>query len=97
MDLETFGTFEDGALMVLGGRIGVVEMDGRLRAAGSMSGILEKPRPRRALQRDLRGVVSSPYNARGQTSPATQFGDDPEQFDVVVDDSKSQLLLLDVE
>lgn len=39
--LETFGALGTDALIVLGGRIGVVEMtEGRLKAAGSMSGIL---------------------------------------------------------
>lgn len=39
--LEIFGTLCDDALMVLGGKIGVVEMmDGRLKAAGSMSGMV---------------------------------------------------------
>lgn len=38
---ETLGTLCDDALIVLGGSIGVVEMiEGRLKAAGSMSGIL---------------------------------------------------------
>jgi hypothetical protein len=39
--LETLGTLCIDAPIVLGGRIGVVEMiEGRLKAAGSMSGIL---------------------------------------------------------
>jgi hypothetical protein len=42
LDFDTFGTIGADALRVFGGRIGVVEMDGRLRAAGSMSGMLER-------------------------------------------------------
>ena len=42
LDFETFGTMGADALIVFGGRIGVVEMDGRLNAAGSMSGIVER-------------------------------------------------------
>ena len=42
LDFDTFGTIGADALIVFGGRIGVVEMDGRLRAAGSMSGMLER-------------------------------------------------------
>lgn len=39
--LDTLGALCDDALMVLGGSIGVVEMtEGRLKAAGSMSGML---------------------------------------------------------
>lgn len=40
LDLDTLGTLADDALSVFGGNIGVVEIVGRLSAAGSMSGIL---------------------------------------------------------
>ncbi len=40
LDFETFGALEADALKGFGGNIGVVEMEGRLKAAGSMSGIV---------------------------------------------------------
>ncbi len=47
-DLVTFGTSRDAASNDLGGRMGVVEM-GRLKAAGSISGMVKEsarpPRP----------------------------------------------------
>jgi hypothetical protein len=51
--LDTLGALCADALIVFGGRIGVVEMmEGRLKAAGSMSGIL-RSRLGRPSQRDL--------------------------------------------
>jgi len=40
LDLDTLGALGAGALRVLGGNIGVVDIMGRLKAAGSMSGIV---------------------------------------------------------
>jgi len=40
LDLDTLGALGAGALRVLGGSIGVVDIMGRLKAAGSMSGIV---------------------------------------------------------
>jgi len=42
LDFETLGALGIGALIVFGGNIGVVDMDGRLKAAGSMSGIVKR-------------------------------------------------------
>jgi hypothetical protein len=40
LDFDTLGALGAGALNGFGGSIGVVEMEGRLKAAGSMSGIV---------------------------------------------------------
>lgn len=68
MLLEIFGALSTDALSDFGGRIGVVEMpEGRLRAAGSMSGILES-RLVRPFQRDLRNNQEPMKRARPEDS-----------------------------
>jgi hypothetical protein len=56
--LGTFGTLGAVALMVFGGKIGVVEMRDRFAGLISMSGIVNSLRPRRLLHCDF--VYSQP-------------------------------------
>lgn len=69
-------------------------MAGRLRAAGSMSGMVKVAPAAAAVEARLGWQLRSHENRESQTSLAMQFGDDPAQYEVVGDGSRCLFPLL---